>query len=612
MKTAVVLGGGMGGMVAADELAQRGYKVTVYERWDRWGGKARSFSRYDSASEDRKGLPGEHGFRFFPGWYRHVPNSMKSTPTKTGNVFDNLVQASTVVIAQIGWPRIEIPSRFPRSRAACKLLYKTYLERYDYGLTKPEFILFAMKMLDLMAKSKARRDVDYMGVAWWEYIEAAKMSPQYQKLLATGLTRTLVAMKAEIACTRTVGNILIQMLIYATAPGKASDRVLDGPTSDVWIHQWRDKLRDHEHVTLIDETVVQSLEMEGDRITRAEIRSGDTVQWVEADYFVAAVPVEQMVRLLNEDIRKRAPSLARLDNLKVEWMNGQVFYLNKDIKLTHGHSILADSPWAMTAISQPQFWKTPMDEYGRGFTKGVLSTDISNWVKPGNQVIFKAAEDCSALEIATEAWAQVKAHFHELSDADLIAPLDDPDLRSWFLDPDIDTSANEPGGDSEAEADQKFDNHSLPESLRGLISVFELNQRTLANEFTGRNTNAEPLLINTVNSWYDRPHAYTEIENLVLASDYVRTNTDLATMEGANEAGRRAVNHILKIDGSDAKPCKVYTFPEMWIFAPFRGLDWLLLKLGLPSINWHWLWRLGLWAVQVGLHVVVWFVKKLK
>ena len=244
MKTAVVLGGGMGGMVAADELAQRGYKVTVYERWDRWGGKARSFSRYDSASEDRKGLPGEHGFRFFPGWYRHVPNSMKSTPTKTGNVFDNLVQASTVVIAQIGWPRIEIPSRFPRSRAACKLLYKTYLERYDYGLTKPEFILFAMKMLDLMAKSKARRDVDYMGVAWWEYIEAAKMSPQYQKLLATGLTRTLVAMKAEIACTRTVGNILIQMLIYATAPGKASDRVLDGPTSDVWIHQWRDKLRD--------------------------------------------------------------------------------------------------------------------------------------------------------------------------------------------------------------------------------------------------------------------------------------------------------------------------------------------------------------------------------
>jgi uncharacterized protein with NAD-binding domain and iron-sulfur cluster len=35
------------------------------------------------------------------------------------------------------------------------------------------------------------------------------------------------------------------------------------------------------------------------------------------------------------------------------------------------------------------------------------------------------------------------------------------------------------------------------------------------------------------------------IPNLFLASDYVRTHTDLATMEGANEAARRAVNGLL-------------------------------------------------------------------
>ena len=38
------------------------------------------------------------------------------------------------------------------------------------------------------------------------------------------------------------------------------------------------------------------------------------------------------------------------------------------------------------------------------------------------------------------------------------------------------------------------------------------------------------------------------IPNLVLAADYVRTHTDLATMEGANEAARRAVNAILDAD----------------------------------------------------------------
>ena len=56
--------------------------------------------------------------------------------------------------------------------------------------------------------------------------------------------------------------------------------------------------------------------------------------------------------------------------------------------------------------------------------------------------------------------------------------------------------------------------------------------------------------INTAGSWEDHPEAVTEIENLFLASDYVRTRTDLKTMEGANEAARRAVNGILDTTGS--------------------------------------------------------------
>ena len=38
-----------------------------------------------------------------------------------------------------------------------------------------------------------------------------------------------------------------------------------------------------------------------------------------------------------------------------------------------------------------------------------------------------------------------------------------------------------------------------------------------------------------------------------LAADYVRTHTDLATMEAANEAARRAVNGILCAAGSSAR-----------------------------------------------------------
>jgi hypothetical protein len=72
---------------------------------------------------------------------------------------------------------------------------------------------------------------------------------------------------------------------------------------------------------------------------------------------------------------------------------------------------------------------------------------------------------------------------------------------------------------------------------------------------------AEPLLINTPGSWRFRPEAETQIENLFLAADYVRTYTDLATMEGANEAARRAVNGILKQCGRD-------DLCELWQWKP--------------------------------------------
>ena len=68
------------------------------------------------------------------------------------------------------------------------------------------------------------------------------------------------------------------------------------------------------------------------------------------------------------------PSLANLASLSdsVQWMNGIQFYLTRDVPITHGHIIFVDSPWALTAVSQRQFW-TEIDfaEWGDGLTRGV-------------------------------------------------------------------------------------------------------------------------------------------------------------------------------------------------------------------------------------------------
>ena len=70
----------MAGMSAAHELIERGFDVAVYERNSIPGGKARSTEVLGSATGDLRPLPGEHGFRFFPGFYRHIIDTMDRIP----------------------------------------------------------------------------------------------------------------------------------------------------------------------------------------------------------------------------------------------------------------------------------------------------------------------------------------------------------------------------------------------------------------------------------------------------------------------------------------------------------------------------------------------------
>ena len=184
-------------------------------------------------------------------------------------------------------------------------------------------------------------------------------------------------------------------------------------------------------------------------------------------------------------------------------MNGVMFYLDRDVRLVPGHAIFIDSEWALTSISQAQFWPdVDLEQRGDGRVEGILSVDVSEWERPGRRT-GKVAIACTAEEIRDEVWGQLVDHINDGPPS-----LDEANVVTWFLDPAI-----------------------------------EFPNPTEA-------TNLEPLLVNTNGSWADRPDAATRIPNLFLAADFVRTHTDLATMEGANEAARRAVNGILDATGS--------------------------------------------------------------
>jgi uncharacterized protein with NAD-binding domain and iron-sulfur cluster len=257
---------------------------------------------------------------------------------------------------------------------------------------------------------------------------------------------------------------------------------------------------------------------------------------ITADYYVAALPVEVMTSLLTDDLKRAAPSMANIGRLRTAWMNGIQFYLARRAPIIHGHIVYVDSPWALTSVSQDQFWDSiDLSEYGDGEVKGILSVDISDWETPG-MLYGRPAKECDAVEIKNEVWLQILAHL----DADGQKQLRDAKIMRWFLDPGI-----------------VFPNPSQA-------------------------VNLEPLLINTVGSLANRPHAYTEITNLFLAADYVRTGTDLACMESANEAGRRAVNALLDRAECPAPRVAIWPLTEPSIFNRFKSWDRLVFEQGAP------------------------------
>ncbi len=551
MKKVIVLGGGVAGMSAAHELAERGFEVEVYEHKEKYcGGKARSVDVPDSATKGKLPLPGEHGFRFFPGFYKHVTDTMKRIPTENGkSVFENLVPTETITLGRDGKRPFRVLAHFPRSIKDAEFLVKNILGA-NLGLSREEEKFFGERVWQLMTSCKDRRIDEYEGLGWWEYLEADRFSKTYQTLLVEGLTRTLVAAKAKTASTKTGGDIFLQLLFNTLDPFVDTDRVLNGPTNDAWLNPWLKHLTEKLHVNYNFGCTVKEIVMGEREIDYVVYEKDGEKREVNGDYYIFAVPVERMAPLINKKMLLVDETLKSIQTLapSVSWMNGLQIYLTEDVKISRGHVICSDSQWAITCISQPQFWPgIDLKKYGDGKVKGIISIDISDWFNPGSK--GKTASESTKKAIFDEVWHELKESLNDGTDG----PLRDDMIVDWYLDSDI------------VESEKPY-----PSKVNPGHEDYSFNR--------------EPLLVNRVNTWGLRPQAYTFIDNMFLASDYVKTNTDLATMEGANEAARRAVNSIIQRSGSNQSLCEIWDLHEPWFLAPFRWADKRRFEKGLP---WH-------------------------
>ena len=393
MPSVAIFGGGVGGLTTAHELVERGFDVEVFDvKPDVWGGKARSQMKSASGAGGRQDLPGEHGFRFFPGFYKHLPDTMSRIPFP-GNakgVLDNLVATTECALYRENGAPYTVHVNFPQNIEDWRNAIKEGLAA-NSGIGKGNLDFFVEQVLHLACSCQQRLDYEYDSVAWWDFVDAANRGDDYQKILAQGLTRSLVAVQARESSTRTVGTMLLQMIYTTFTPGGQSDRVLNGPTNDQWIDPWITYLAG-KRVALNLNSQVVAFNMNGSKLGSVTVNVNGVARNVTADFYVSAIPVEKMAGLLNEEMIVAAPDLTKIKRFKTDWMNGIQFYLSTDVPVIHGHVIYLDSKWAITSVSQHQFWDgVDLSKYGDGNVRGILSVDISDWHDKGDQVVFKPA-----------------------------------------------------------------------------------------------------------------------------------------------------------------------------------------------------------------------------
>ncbi|MBI4817586.1 MAG: FAD-dependent oxidoreductase [Deltaproteobacteria bacterium] len=526
-KKVAIFGGGIAGLSAAQELARR-FEVHVFEASDEVGGKARSQQVVGTGVGGRRDLPGEHGFRFFPAFYQNVIRTMDEIPVSGGgSVKGRLVPCDEFAIAQPEDQIVRVPRGSPKDVG-------DYFQIADaladfLGAFKPserELAKISMKMLRFMVSCDERRLSDFESISFWDFIEGNSYSPKFQRILQS--PRFMVAMQGQRGSARTVGRMALQILLDFRRANSEKDRLLDGPTKERWLDPWRVHL-DALGVKFHLSSALKRLQVDesAKRVVGAELADGTQVN---ADYFLIAVPIEKVQPLISDELARVDDALRVLRTAPVTtgaspltaWMTGAQFFLRRRVDVCRGHVAYAASTWALSSVSQGQFWgpeSAPLkSHFGAGDVEDVISVDVSDWFTKnaeGKMGIDMTSED----EVLDEVWKQLSTALNGggqvvISDADVVHRRLDSNVRF------------EPGPS-------------------GAV----------------RPVNTTPLLVHPPGSLEYRPRAFTEFSNLMLASDYVQTSMDLATMEGANEAARRAAYAIHDNEGG-ANPVRVMELVE--------------------------------------------------
>ncbi|MFP2929922.1 NAD(P)-binding protein, partial [Pyxidicoccus sp. 3LG] len=541
-------------------------------------------------------LPGEHGFRFFPSYYRNLFSTLVEIPLldaeghPTGRrVFDNLVPSGFYGIAAHG-RSIRFLRRAPATRPYEML--KELRELTDSGYPPTDTLQLTLRIWRYLCTCSERRKAEYERISWWEYLEghdpktgarryhysdAFKRDTQFAP-------RVLAAFDGAWGDARTNGNTLAQLYLNNLLPMPKTDGTLNGPTTLAWFRPWRRFLEEY-----------LGVEFREARVTKLELAKGQLVPhffWVgppgpeyvdthagplepgmtpgedaePVDYYVLATDAKTA-----ETLTQSLPRIGVVDGLRgfttrippnprgpekaqprqegvlpgnVPWdrfqtLTGIQFFFPSSVRLAEGYLYFLDAPWGLSAISSQQYWAVPPTLEQDGFAS-VLSVDIGNWYV--REPELESPSRSSRRDIAREVWRQIREateqHEAPLPDSvDYGFKLPEP---SWFhMDRFIRFEV-----DPVSRKERPVENRAPY-----LIPVMDdWDHRPGTDPWDPLAPPPEkPTAVKLPEGLWQAPHGGYQVHwgKLVFAGTYLRTFTRMTTMESANESARHAVNAII-------------------------------------------------------------------
>ncbi|MDF2696128.1 MAG: hypothetical protein K0S65_4511, partial [Labilithrix sp.] len=516
-------------------------------------------------------LPGEHGFRFFPAYYRHVTDTMARIPVYDHDgrqtdrrVLDNLNPTPEQVMLRSGKRPVPAPSNSSTPLQTVRSALQTLIgDDYD----PRDFLQLGIRISRYLATCPERR-APLEQMSWWNYL--CGFSPKTRCYLyrysnaftrdSTASGRVLAAFDWRYGDARTNGSTYVQLFEPRPAgSGERFDGTLNAPTTEAWFVHWRRYLGERGvrfasgslerlDVATIDgkEVVIPHVRRDGKQTAEPWVgrsrgshyvvvaTDAPSAESVSAPLPKVGVPAGLVGYTTSFDGKKRdpytQPGLAPSDRFQT--LSGVQYFFDQNFAIgAHAYSL--DAPWSLSTLSMQRAWNKVPFLKRDGFA-GILSVDIGDFKVPAGPT-QTTAWDSTYDQLGEQVWMQISNDLRT-------APLGPSPLRlprpTWFH-----VDDNLEFGDRDGKKGVVVRNGSP--YLVPITSDWE--RRPGPEPFDPNAPDAPVANTSPERGVWTAPHGGYPVHwgSLVYAGIYLKTFTRMTTMESANESGRHAVNAIL-------------------------------------------------------------------